>query len=238
MGQGLGHGHLGQLLGRIGAERPAAGRQHHPADLLPPAGLQGLEDGAVLAIDRQDAGLFVAASRVTSGPATTRLSLLAKATVLPASRAAQVPCRPALPTMADTTMSTSGSAHHAGNASGPTSNSVSWGRPDQSCRAAAAGSVATIQRGLTARACSSSSARLRWAVRATARSRPSEAAITSSVLRPMLPVEPRMATLVLATGHRSMGLYRSATPIEPECDSRIKVVTVTARISPVLGSVI
>ena len=43
--------------------------------------------------------------------------------------------------MAETTMSTSGSAANRATASGPTSNSTSAGSADQSCRAAAAGSV-------------------------------------------------------------------------------------------------
>ena len=94
--------------------------------------------------------------------------------------------------------------------SGPISSSVSCGRPDQSCRAAAVGSVATIQRGLTARACCSNSARLLWAVRATARRRPPEAAITSSVLRPMLPVEPRMADVGGSDGHAAYCMKTSA----------------------------
>ena len=64
---------------------------------------------------------------------------------------------------------------------------------DQSCRAAASRSVTTTHRGLTACACS----RSRWVrdrtAKATARSLPSEAAITSRALCPMLPVEPRTA---------------------------------------------
>ena len=46
----------------------------------------------------------------------TSVSLLATATVLPASRAAQVPASPAAPTMAVTTTSTSGSDAIAGDA--------------------------------------------------------------------------------------------------------------------------
>ena len=50
-------------------------------------------------------------ARITSGPAMTSVSLLARATVLPASSAAQVPASPALPTIAATTISTSGELH-------------------------------------------------------------------------------------------------------------------------------
>ena len=49
--------------------------------------------------------------------------------------------------------------------------------------------------------------RLPWADSATARSAP-EAAITSSVLRPMLPVEPRMATFLAV--RTCVGLQRTA----------------------------
>ena len=48
------------------------------------------------------------ARSMTSCPATTSVSLFASATVLPASRAAQVYSSPAAPTMAETTTSTSG----------------------------------------------------------------------------------------------------------------------------------
>ena len=44
---------------RAGAKRPAAGREHHPPDLLAPARLHGLEDGAVFAIDGQNPGLLL-----------------------------------------------------------------------------------------------------------------------------------------------------------------------------------
>ncbi len=49
------------------------------------------------------------ARSMTSGPATTSVSLFARATVLPASRAAQVPSSPAAPTIAVRTRSVDGS---------------------------------------------------------------------------------------------------------------------------------
>ncbi len=49
------------------------------------------------------------ARSITSGPATTSVSLLARATVLPASSAAQVPSSPAAPTIAVRTRSVEGS---------------------------------------------------------------------------------------------------------------------------------
>ena len=64
------------------------------------------------------------ASSMTRGPATTSVSLLARATILPASRAAQVPCRPAAPTIALRTRSVSGSLAIRANPSGPESTSM------------------------------------------------------------------------------------------------------------------
>ena len=84
-----------------------------------------------------------AASSVTSGPPTTSVSLLARATVLPASRAAQVPCSPAAPTTADTTTSTSAAAASRQAPSTPASSSVSRGKHDRSAARKAAGSVST-----------------------------------------------------------------------------------------------
>ena len=203
--------HLGKLFGREGAEWPPAGGQYHPPHLLPPPGLQGLKHGAVFAVDGQDSWRFFAVpARVTSGPPTTRLSLLAKATVLPASKAAQVPRRPALPTMAETTMSTSGVGGQPGDSLGPDEQFDAGrqcrpilpagrrrvghhdlARAGQPGPAAAAG-----------RCCCGPKAPPPAVV-------PPEAAITSSVLRPMLPVEPNTATLVT----------RSVTAMgSPECN--------------------
>ena len=56
------------------------------------------------------------ASSMTSGPATTSVSLLARATILPASRAAQVPRNPTAPTIALKTRSVSRVLHHPDDA--------------------------------------------------------------------------------------------------------------------------
>jgi hypothetical protein len=53
----FGHGDLGQFGQCQGAERPAAGGQHHPANLLVPAGRERLEHRTVFAVDGQDPGL-------------------------------------------------------------------------------------------------------------------------------------------------------------------------------------
>ena len=50
------HRHLADRLDRPGAERTAGGGQHDAAYVLAPAGAEGLEDGVVLGIHRQDGG--------------------------------------------------------------------------------------------------------------------------------------------------------------------------------------
>ena len=71
-----------------------------------------------------------AASSVTRAPAMTSVSLLATATVLPASSAAQAPASPAAPTMALSTTSTSGSDAIAATPSSPCSSSQPGGSRD------------------------------------------------------------------------------------------------------------
>ena len=77
-----------------------------------------LKDGAVFAIDGQQSSAAPGGEVGDEAPARTSVSLLATATVLPASSAAQVPASPAAPTMALTTMSTSGCRNHLGDAVG------------------------------------------------------------------------------------------------------------------------
>ena len=103
MGQGLGRPSPRPVARRCRCETarrwPSAPPGAPPPD-APPAG-----PGTRRCARCRPAGCgprFCRASRVTSGPATTRLSLLARATVLPASRAAQVPSSPARPTIAET----------------------------------------------------------------------------------------------------------------------------------------
>ena len=165
-------------------------------NFLAPAGLQRLKNRAVFAVDRQDLAPRSAASCVTSGPAMTSVSLLARATVFPASSAAQVLRKPGAaddggqhdvdfgrrrdllePLLAD---------QHLG-AFGEAVPSEVVGRPLRRWQRSSEGEIA----GLVRPARSSR----RWAERAMARSRPSLAAITSSALVPMLPVEPRTAML-------------------------------------------
>ena len=100
--------------------------------------------------------------------------MLAKATVLPASSAAQVLRRPALPTIADTTMSTSGRRTTVSSAFGADQQfDAARASRTNLAAAAACGSVTTTHRGATSAACSSSTSVLPWADSATARRLPS-----------------------------------------------------------------
>ena len=78
----------GERRGRQLAERPARRRQDDPPDLVAPPAVETLMDGVVLAVDRQDRHARAAPPRVTSAPAITSTSLLARAIVFPASIAA------------------------------------------------------------------------------------------------------------------------------------------------------
>ena len=69
-----------------------------------PMAEQGLEDGAVLTVDRQDLhACFASASSMMIFPAITSDSLLARAMVFPVLMAERVGMRPTAPTMAETT---------------------------------------------------------------------------------------------------------------------------------------
>ena len=133
---------------------------------------------------------------MTNGPAITSVSLFARATVLPAAKAAHVLRSPALPTIAATTTSTAASVANCSSASGPAIQRVSAGSSDQSASAAAVASATASVRGRRRWACSSKSWQFVEAAKATAFRAPPEAAMISTVLRPMLPVDPSTATFV------------------------------------------
>ena len=138
------------------------------------------------------------ASAMTSSPAHTMVSLLARAMRLPARMAARVGRSPAMPTTAVTTVSAEATVAASRSPASPerTRTEVSESRTFRS--AAAVSSTHTASSGRNRRACSSRSAALRWAVRArTGRSR---AAATSRVCRPMEPVEPRREMLLFFMG--------------------------------------
>src|SRR6185312_15915321 len=142
-----------------------------------------------------------AARPMTSGPATTSVSLLARATVLPASTAAQVACSPAAPTTADTTTSTSASAANRTAPASPERSCVSRGNFDRSAAANAAASVMTAIGGRNSRHCFASASHLEFAARPTIFNRSGRCLATSSVLVPIDPVEPSTA-IRFATGER------------------------------------
>ena len=75
------------------------------------------------------------ASAMTSSPATTRVSLLARAIFLPARTAASVGARPAKPTMADTTVSTEEETTDMAAASSPVYTLIGrWAKASESGR--------------------------------------------------------------------------------------------------------
>ena len=129
------------------------------------------------------------AAAITSSPAQTRVSLLARATRLPASMAARVGRRPTIPTTAVTTVSLSGRDAASSRPSIPQAARM-FKSDSRSLRARASSrSQSTTRRGRNCLACRSSRSIFRRAVRASTRT-PSRAQ-TSRVCRPMEPVEPR-----------------------------------------------
>ena len=136
---------------------------------------------------------FSLAAAVTIRPAQTRVSLLARATVFPASMAAMVGFKPAVPTMAETTVPASVSAAASITPSSPesTRQSRSFILAFKSA-AAFSSDIATVF-GRNFLACSSVSLTdFPAAMAATLMPRFSA---HSSVWRPMEPVEPKTATL-------------------------------------------
>ncbi len=135
-------------------------------------------------------------SSINRRPVMTSASLFASSTRLPARTAANVGMRPAAPTIAAITVSTPGSATAAASASTPASTRVARPLARNASRAfaAAAGSARITASGRNRRACSTMVSQLRQAPRAATRKRSGCRATTSSVLRPMLPVEPKIAT--------------------------------------------
>ena len=140
---------------------------------------------------------------MTSAPPATSDSLLASASLRPASSAAIVGSSPATPTSPFTTTSLPGAEAAATRASRPTRHS-----PRQRGRKEASGSSAsTTNSGSSSQASASSPAASRRAVSATARKRCGWRPMTRSVERPIEPVAPRMTTprtgaLQLATKNR------------------------------------
>ncbi len=147
-------------------------------------------------------------------PDITSASLLASSTVLPARAAAMAAGRPAAPTMAAITMSTSCPAATSSSAAGPWRTWVAspLRRMAASRRSALAASAITAWRGRCSRHCSSSTASFLPAASATTSNSPRWRAMTSSVLAPMEPVEPRMAMRLV--------ISRPPAPAPPPAASR------------------
>ena len=88
-----------ELVQRQVAKGAAGGRKDEPPHRCRVLARQALPDGAVLAVDGAQLAAAVARRGLSRPPAMTMASLLASATVLPASSAASVGSRPSLPTM-------------------------------------------------------------------------------------------------------------------------------------------
>ena len=107
---------VAEPVGRPAPEGATRRGEHEAAYLVGATGPQALRERGVLAVDRDD--LAGAASRVTSGPPMISDSLLASASVRPASSAASVGRSPTAPVMALSTTSHSSPAASV-EASGP-----------------------------------------------------------------------------------------------------------------------
>ena len=129
---------------------------------------------------------YFCAVSMTSSPAQTNVSLFASAIRFPARIAASVGLSPATPTTAVTTVPPMVAASVSAAAPPATRIFVSASRTAKSS-AAVSSAIATM-RGLNFRACSSMRFTSEFAVKAST-FRPSASA-TSSVCRPMEPVEP------------------------------------------------
>ena len=127
----------------------------------------------------------------TSSPATTRVSLLARARFLPALMAAKAGTSPALPTMPETTKSESG---QVATFTGPCSPKIiSTSRPASCSRTKASfeRSKRDATLGLNCLTCSTNFSALLPADNPLISKRSEFLATTSRVLTPIDPVEPR-----------------------------------------------
>ena len=130
------------------------------------------------------------ASRMTSSPAQTSVSLFASAMRLPRSMAASVGRRPIMPDTAVTTVSAESSKAAASSPSIPPATLIFISERRRFNSSAAASSNKTASSGRNLRHCASSSSTFREA--ASAATGICSFSATSSVWRPMEPVEPRM----------------------------------------------
>ena len=129
-----------------------------------------------------------AAASLTSSPAHTSVSLLAKAMRLPARMAAKVGRSPTIPTTAVSTVSAASRLAASSRPSIPSATRMGVSARRRRRDAAASGSIITASSGWKRRHCFSICSTSRLAVKAATRM--PQAAITSSDCRPMEPVEP------------------------------------------------
>jgi len=135
------------------------------------------------------------AKAVTSSPAQTRTSLLAKAMRAPRSIAAHTGGNPAAPTMPATTMSVGRRAASA-TASAPAVTSIPVPAKRSRNSPYRSGSAVTTSDGRSDRACSAASSTLRLTVKTSTRQRSGLRVTMSIVWVPIEPVDPRIVTLL------------------------------------------
>ena len=136
---------------------------------------------------------FLLASPMTAEPAKTKISLLATAKSLPQRRAAKAGAKPAVPTMATSTISASVSSTILVRPSGPSNSRAPLGR----CRrvfSAALGSETASEETPNSLACSRRRAVLFATPRPTSFILSGKAFATLQVLSPMEPLEPSRMT--------------------------------------------
>ena len=133
------------------------------------------------------------AASVTSAPAITSTSLFASAIVFRASIAARTASSPAVPADAQITISTSGWVATASSPSGPATTVVAADPSVDRRRSIPAAVAIAATAGRYRSICSASSEALSPAASAATCSREGCASTTASALRPIDPVEPRIA---------------------------------------------
>ena len=163
MAQGLFDRDAGQLLGRVAEKGSAAGGQHDPPHLLAAARLQRLKDGAVLAIDRKDRCPGLGRQAHDQRPGHDERFFVRQR-----DRLAGLDGRPGAAQAGaadDRRKNRYRRSRRPRCGRAPPARSATRtprGKPLQSCRAAALGSVATTHRGRNCRACSTSAAVFPW----------------------------------------------------------------------------
>ena len=162
--------HVVQALARDVAERPAGSRQHDAAHagsrkITGKRARQRLEYRVVFAVDRQQGRAMRAHRLHEYGPAVTSASLFASKTRLPAFTAAKLARRPAMPTMAAITVSTSGKLEISSSARSPCNTVVAlpWAASRPCSVSASRALPMTAYSGWKSRHCRYRRSTCRWA---------------------------------------------------------------------------